>query len=112
MDREINFLIKLHPRLRGNLYRNRASGCLEYKGPKRGLMDGNPILFAKVQEKSRNILLRRWVWMFHQGPLPRNRFVIMRCGNHACHDIDHMGLSGTHYRYRKIFIATNYDYAK
>lgn len=112
MDREIEFLCKFHPYLRPFLRRNRTKGCLEYRGPLRGKIVGNPILFTRVRGKGHLTLLRRRVWILHNGPLPRNRFVVMTCGNHACHSIRHAQVSSQFHPYRNNFLINNPDYPK
>jgi len=112
MDREITYLSSLLPVLRETLYRNRLSNCLEYRGKKRGLIEGNPTLYTNIQGKPASILLRRWVWTIHKGPLPRKHYVIMSCGNHKCHFFAHMQVSKSHYRYRKNFAMANIQFPK
>jgi hypothetical protein len=100
MDPEIARLVRLRRFLRGNL-RRASSGCLEYVGPKRGSIAGNPLLCIRVRGRTSVMLLRRWIWELHRKKSPPpGKFIFMKCRNGSCHEFTHMAVSGrlTFYR--------------
>jgi hypothetical protein len=112
MDREIELLSKIRPRLRLILRRNRKTGCLEYVGKKHGMIAGNPPLCIRHNGKSRQMLLRRWIWMVHNGSLPGNRYIIMGCGNSFCHSLRHMVVSTKYRPYPRNYFSLHPDFPK
>jgi hypothetical protein len=68
--------------------KQKSNGCLEYVGPQRGRSIGNPLI--SINSGRTTTHLRRWVWEQHHGPLPRGKFIRMRCNNSRCHKPSHM----------------------
>lgn len=66
----------------------KSNGCLEYVGPPRGRSVGNPLISIHWGRATTH--LRRWVWEQHHGPLPKGKFIRMRCNNSRCHEPSHM----------------------
>jgi hypothetical protein len=100
MDHDIALIIDPHPSLERFLRINTRSGCLEYFGPLRGRSLGNPLMLSHSHEKKSSILLRRWVWQQHHGPLLSKQFVFMNCKNFRCHAIAHMKVVTRYQPYR------------
>jgi hypothetical protein len=74
--------------------RNRTNGCLEYIGPLRGRIAGNPLI--SISSGRATTHLRRWVWEITHGPLPKGKYVRMTCNNNRCHEPSHMSIVKEH----------------
>lgn len=112
MDKEIQLISEFHPIIAKDLRRNSKNGCLDYIGPNRGALEGNPSITVQINGKQVHTHLRRWIWNeLHRKPLPKKRYVVMSCGNHNCMALQHMTLQPHHRYYRKrSFFITHPDY--
>lgn len=60
-------------------------GCIEWQGFRhRG--------YGKFQVKRKSVSSHRWIWEYHNGPIPSGLLVRHKCDNPPCVNPDHMEL--------------------
>ncbi len=101
MDKEIEFIIAKHPSLTEWLVRDRKTGCLLYKGPRKGAVEGNPVVRVKRKGRWTCMHLRARVWSLYHPNLS-SKHVRMSCNIHNCFEISHMLPSQKMYKYRDV----------
>lgn len=99
MSKQTEFLEQLfreHRSLKKRLKLS-ANGCLEYRGPLRGSLKGNPLI--GLSSGKTTVHLRRLIWEQYYGPLPKGKYVHMSCNNNICSQPLHMMILPTHHQY-------------
>jgi hypothetical protein len=103
MDKEIEFIISKHPSLAGWLERNHSTGCLLYKGPRKGVVEGNPLVSFRLPDGRKiSMHLRKRVWTLYH-PNRSKEHVRMTCNVHNCMAISHQIASRKMYKYRDVY---------
>ncbi len=102
MDKGIEFIISKHPSLAEWLKRDSSTGCLLYHGPRKGAVEGNPVVRVKRNGRWTCMHLRARVWSLYH-PASSRQHVRMSCNIHNCFEISHMQLSRKMYKYRDVY---------
>jgi hypothetical protein len=101
MDNGIEFIVSKHPSLAEWLVRKRPSGCLLYCGPRKGAVEGNPLVRVKRKGRWTCMHLRARVWsLYHPHS---SQHIRMSCNIHNCFEISHMQPSQKMYKYRDVY---------